>query len=266
MKRIAIHSAPRSGSTWFGCLFDAHPNVCYKFQPLWSYRFKNFLNENSSQERILEFFDQLVTAEDDFLDQVAGKEKGSIPAFGKKDVTTVVYKEVRYHHLLPNMLEKDDELTLIGLIRNPIEVLNSWLNAPREFRKDLGWKIEDEWLEAPSKNLGKPEEYNGYLKWKELSELFLKLNATYPDRVRLVCYSDLVSDPMKMTKELYDWCGLSLDPQVENFIGESRTEHNADEYSVFRAKVGDGQSLQLPVEAIEYIASDLRGTPLEKFL
>ena len=46
MKRIAIHSAPRSGSSWLGQILNSSPKVCFRFQPLFSYAFKDYLNDN----------------------------------------------------------------------------------------------------------------------------------------------------------------------------------------------------------------------------
>lgn len=42
MHKIAIHSVPRSGSTWLGEILNSSANVKYCFQPLFSYKFKEF--------------------------------------------------------------------------------------------------------------------------------------------------------------------------------------------------------------------------------
>ena len=52
MKLIAIHSMPRSGSTWLGSIIDSHPHICYKHQPLFSYCLKGYLDETSDYEKI----------------------------------------------------------------------------------------------------------------------------------------------------------------------------------------------------------------------
>jgi len=63
MKKIALHSVPRSGSSWIGQILNSSPKVNYKFQPLFSYAFKGYLDENSSRERIDEFFEKEVKQE-----------------------------------------------------------------------------------------------------------------------------------------------------------------------------------------------------------
>ena len=56
MQYVAIHSVPRSGSTWLGQIFNSHPKVNFRYQPLFSYAFKDYLNEASSSEDIEAFF------------------------------------------------------------------------------------------------------------------------------------------------------------------------------------------------------------------
>ena len=164
MKKIAIHSVPRSGSTWLGNIFNSSPCVSFSYQPLFSYAFKDYLNSNSSLEEINSFFSLISKSKDEFLNQMDGVNQGIIPIFKKKEITHSCYKEVRYHYILENLLIKCDHIKLILLIRNPLAVLYSWKNAPKEFRTEQGWDFNEEWQNAPSKNLNLIEEYNGYTK------------------------------------------------------------------------------------------------------
>ena len=148
MKKIAIHSAPRSGSTWLGSIFDSNPNVAFRFQPLFSYTHKSQLGNNSTAAEINKFFKDILNTNDDFVLQNKTKSDKAIPSFPKKEITHIVYKEVRYHHILENLLEKENKIKVIGLIRNPLAVISSWLNANKEFRKDLGWEELKEWRYA----------------------------------------------------------------------------------------------------------------------
>ena len=164
MKKVAIHSVPRSGSTWLGQIFNSHPDVAYRYQPLFSYAFKDRLNDHSTMEEIRKFFEELSLSQDKFLLQI---EEGSLsnkyPVFEKNlPPTHVVYKEVRYHHIVENLLKQDNEILVIGLVRNPMAVMHSWLKSPREFRRDLGWDVMEEWRSGASKNAGKIEEFYGF--------------------------------------------------------------------------------------------------------
>ena len=160
MQKIAIHSVPRSGSTWLGEIFNSSPVVKYCFQPLFSYKLKDYLDEFSDKASIEIFFRSLLETSDEFICQNLQREMGALTSFRKSaSITHVVYKEVRYHHILKNLIEKDKELRLILLVRDPIEVMNSWINSPREF--DPSWSINDQLNTAPLKNLGQKENFFG---------------------------------------------------------------------------------------------------------
>ncbi|RDK87327.1 sulfotransferase family protein [Marinirhabdus gelatinilytica] len=267
MKKIAIHSVPRSGSTWLGSIFDSHPNTVYRFQPLFSYAFKSFLDENASEERIERFFDDILKTKDPFICQVEAKEKGIIPTFKKEGTEVVVYKEVRYHNVLKNMLETSPDVSVVGLVRNPLATLNSWLRAPKEFKPELGWKIEEEWRWAPKKNLDQAHEFNGYEKWKETASLFEGLKSEFPDRFYLLRYSDLLKNTEGSIKKLFEFLDISVTEEVLGFLDESKNTQQKDSYSVFKTKKNDASWKQnLPEYIITHVLNDLKGTALEKYL
>jgi len=268
MKKLAIHSVPRSGSTWLGSIFDSHPDTIYKYQPLFSYKFKDYLNENSTRDDIDSFFRDLKISKDDFLDQTEAKKKGIIPSFDKNpNPKVVVYKEVRYHHILKNMMEVSTDLKLIGIVRNPLSTIHSWLNAPKEFRKDKGWKSNNEWLNAPSKNKNQKEEFNGYNKWKETALLFEELKKKYPLRFMLVSYSELIKSTDEMVEQLFSFCELEIGKQTNYFLKDSRDKTIKNAYSVYRNKVSDSNwKGDLNQEIVDFITADLGNSVLEKYL
>ncbi len=267
MKRIAIHSVPRSGSTWLGSIFDSHPNVLYRFQPLFSYALKDYLTPESTAKDIDNFFNELVNIKDDFIEQKEAKNKGIIPSFRKDKITTVVYKEVRYNHIIENMLEKDKKVKVIGLVRNPLAVLSSWYKAPREFRKDLKWDFNKEWQYANLKNQNKPEEFFGFEKWKQVTNLFEKLKSKYPKRFYLVYYQDLLLQTKKTIKTLFDFAELDFTKQTETFLVSSKTNHDPNVYSVFKKKNTDENwQTILPETIVEKVIMDLEREKLKKYI
>ena len=170
MKRIAIHSAPRSGSSWLGQILNSSTKVCFRFQPLFSYAFKDYLNDKSSREDIVRFFENIAKSSDDFLLQKDKIDNEEYPLFEKdSNLTHIIYKEVRYHNILENLLTKDKDLKVIGLVRNPFAVISSFLNSPREFRKDLGWIEVEEWKLAEKKNNNKQKGKNKNINSAELN-------------------------------------------------------------------------------------------------
>jgi hypothetical protein len=267
MNKIAIHSVPRSSSTWLGNIFNSHPNVSFKYQPLFSYAFKNYLTTKSTEKEICSFFNNIVDSKDVFINQIESIEKGFIPKFEKaKQFTHSCYKEVRYHHILENMLEHCPDLKLILLVRNPLAVLYSWYKAPKEFRAEQGWVFAEEWLEAPKKNLNKPEEFNGYAKWKEATLIFHNLKERYPNQVFLLTYNQLISNTTQMVKQLFEFTELKMDQQTLQFIKDSQSIHKEDAYSVFKKRTIDDDWKQLPQSIIDYIVMDLKDTTLETYL
>ena len=177
--------------------------------------------------------------QDDFIDQTEAKPKGIVPQFLKSETQIIAYKEVRYHHILPNLLRRDNSVKVVGIIRNPLSVISSWLKAPKEFKKELGWKVEEEWRFAPQKNLNKPEEYNGYEKWKEATHLFETLQSAYPSRFYLLNYDELLQKKEEIIKDVFSFCGLEMHNQVVDFIQRSSTVNQQDAYSVFKTKKKD---------------------------
>jgi len=268
MKKIGIHSVPRSGSSWIGQIFNSSPDINFKFQPLFSYAFKDYLSETSSKEEINSFFEKIALSDDPFLLQQEKIDKGIYPAF-KKSVqkTHIVYKEVRYHHILENMLKVDSDVIVVGIVRSPYAVVKSFLNAPREFRKDLGWDELAEWRYAKKKNLDRSEEFNGYEKWKEVVLLFQKLKKQYPNRFCFVKYDALLTNTLEEVESIFNFCGIPLQDQTRSFLLQSTQINQEDAYSVYKKKtVDDGWKEKLNSTIIDEISKDLKISSLEEYL
>ncbi len=267
MVKIGLHGVPRSGTSWLGQILNSSQNVLYKFQPLFSYELKGFLNGESSRAEVDRFFELLQTTPSDFLDQVPGKNKGIVPEFSKLEITHQIYKEVRYHHLIEHILNVHPGVKMIGIVRNPLAVLTSWFASAREFRRDLGWNEMEEWQDASRKNENRVEEFFGYNKWKEVTLMFERLQKKFGDRFYLVNYSDLLRNTVDEVHKLFHFCELELLPQTELFIDQSRSVEMTDTYAVFKTKQRDDawkQSL-LP-EIIQAVMLDLDNSPLKKYL
>lgn len=265
MQRFAIHGVPRSGTSWLGEIINSSPRTLYRFQPLFSYALKGRLTPSSTAADIDAFFDDLARTDDDFILQAEGREAGRLPRFTKADPTHLGYKEVRYHHILPNLLARDPGIRLVLIVRGPLATLASWLGAPREFRRDLGWKVGDEWLHAPSKNLDRPEEFNGYTRWKEANRLFEGLAARHAGRVRLIRYENLSAAPIGETEALFRFLDLPLEAPTRDFLASRR--ESDDPYSVFRSdRSSDTWRDRLPDFIETAVREDLDGDPLATYL
>jgi hypothetical protein len=233
MQKIAIHSVPRSGSTWLGEILNSSPDVKYCFQPLFSYQFKDFLDESSSKEDIERLFAMLSVTDDHFVCQKAQRKAETLPNVKKSDlITHVIYKEVRYHHIIENLLREDGAIKLILLVRDPIEVMNSWINAPKEF--DQNWDVEAQLFSGELKNLGRKENFHGLDSWIETTRLFEYLAKRYHERVFLINYSMLQKNIELTVKRIYEFCDLPLLDATYIFLKESSEKKVSDTYSVFR--------------------------------
>jgi len=250
-----------------GELLNSSPRTIYKFQPLFSYALKDYLSPESSTADIDRFFGLLARTSDAFLDQEKARGEGSLPKFAKLEPTHVVYKEVRYHHLLANMLDKAADVRLVAVIRNPLSVIASWVSAPREFRRDHGWQISEEWRLAPSKNRGRAEEFFGFEKWKEAAHIFLALENRFRDRVHVLLYEDLVQSAATSVDRLFEFCGLALTRQTRDFLADSTRLDVPDVYSVYRSgNIGAKWKSVLSPEIIDAITVLTRSAGLGRFL
>ncbi len=265
MKKIALHSVPRSGSSWLGEIINSNPGVNYSFQPLFSYEFKSYLNECSSSEDIDDFFNKIASTKDDFIRQSSDRDNGKKPIFFKDNQHAIAYKEVRYHYILENLLKKDSNLKVVGLIRDPRAVIASWYSAPREFRTDLGWKLDDELIDASSKNSGRREEYFGLKAWVEVTQYFHNLNKLYPDEFILVSYSDLLENTDFEVSKLFSLLGLDYSEQTKKFICNDDCVDG--DYSVFKNKKSDDSWRKiLSKDIVEQIESYVNSNGLGSYL
>jgi Sulfotransferase family len=265
MKKIAIFGVPRSGTSWLSQIFNSHPDVALRFQPLFSFAHKGRLTEQSSREEINQFFDEILQSQDAFALMKADMHK-SYPVFDKADPPThIVFKEMRYLHIIENMLNRCPDVRIIGIVRNPLACLASWTQAPKEFNPE--WDMHSEWRTAPRKNQNRPEEFYGFDKWKEVAGNFLRYQMTFKNQFKLVRYDRLNADPVETSADLFRFCGLSMHPQVREFIKASHSMHDANPYSVFRAKASDTQWKNvLPADIVDGVQRELKDTPLNTFI
>lgn len=246
---------------------NSAPSVCYKFQPIFSYALKDFIGANSSAEEIESFFHVLEQTVDPFLDQSAARRDGVLPQFKKVAARHFAYKEVRYHNILPNMLRRCPNVKVIGVTRNPLSVISSWLAAPKEFRANLGWSELEEWRYAPKKNLNRPEEYNGFERWKDATRLFVELSQRFPSQFYLCEYRNLVHNLEAEAAAIFGFANLELGEQTRRFIDSAVSSTHEDAYSVFRANQSDEKWREhLDDIIVRSIIADLEGTPLAAFL
>lgn len=263
---VGIHGVPRSGTSWLGQIFNSHEHVAYRYQPLFSYAFKGRLSESSEIGEIQGFFDELLLSDDNFiLQRGESRLANRSNSFRKGPATHLVYKEVRYHHILQNLLSTDFPSRIIGIVRDPVDVIASWVQAPKEFSPE--WNILEEWRFARRKNQNQPEEFFGFEAWKWTASKFLSLSLKYPDTFFLLRYESLASNPRETIAKVFQFCQLEMTPQVEDFLSRSTEFDDQDPYGVHRPPRYESRHRKhLPGAIISQIQRELENTSLAGFL
>jgi hypothetical protein len=139
------------------------------------------------------------------------------------------------------------------------------MSNPKEF--PIGSDPWSEWRWGACKNQSKEENFFGFYKWRESTNIFLDLQAMFPDRVRIVRYEDLVENPVGISKSLFHFVGLSFGDQTKRFLDESSKRHSDNPYAVYKNKdVKNAWRRKLDPRIVEDIEQELRGTNLEAFI
>jgi len=239
-------------------LFESHPKVITKYQPLFSYEFKNRITPQSSPEEFNQFLENLQASTSDFINMRGPyhqDENNQFPTTPKQNPTTLLFKNTHNHQLAETFLKLKPNIKLIYLLRHPCGAINSFINNPRECDSSL--INTDEWLTGACKNNDNPNNYFGYNKWLELTEMFYNLRDKYPTNVYIVIYEDILNNPTQL-KALFDWCGLDYHPQVQQFFDESHQKDCSSHTAVYKSKsVQDKWKTSLGNDIKNYIMQDL---------
>jgi Sulfotransferase domain len=262
---IYIAGVARSGTSWIGQILNSSRRVCFRFQPLFAYEFKQRVDEDSDRTSYEQLFRDMFNATSPFLTQADKQVSGEYPKFQKDSGPDIlVFKENRYQSVLEPMLRRVELLQAIGIVRHPCAVLNSWRQNAKEFPPDAD--ILKEWRFGNCKNKGN-EDYFGYYKWKEIANLYLDLRDKYPERFALLRYEDAVDAPQRVISDLFRFLNIPFEKQTQDFLQESTASHNDSYYSVYKDKSVSGKWRQeLDSHIIDEIYADLTGTRLQPFL
>lgn len=264
-KTILICGMPRSGTSWFGQIFDSSPDVAFRMEPLFSYRFKNVINKNSTKDDIISFFNNVYLTNDDFIHQKENRIKGSYCSFNKKESPDyLVVKTTRHHNLLERYLELIDNIEVISIVRHPCAVISSWINTDREF-SSKGCTVENDWRNGECRKDGVGE-FWGFNDWLSVTKQHVELSKKYHN-FTLLNYENLVNNPEAVVKELFMSIGIPYSQQTFNFLKNCHSSHNNDPYSVFKNKeVETAWKKKLDPKIAEEIINDTIDFGLTQFI
>ena len=184
------------------------------------------------------FFAALQASEDPYIRRESlAHEAGELIPEDRKSLTHLVLKEVHDFPAIANAIHRDKSINLIGLVRDPVAVLKSWISAPGEWSPD--WNIEEEWFYANEKNCQYRGNHFGVKAWLETTEALLQLERERPSQVTLLKYRDLKEEPSVVVAAILGSLGLDLSPEVKDLIQRGREASDSNPYSIFRGAVGD---------------------------
>ena len=266
-KVLLIVGMPRSGTSWLGQIFDSSPEVRFRLSPIFSYEFKNSVNEGSTGADWLRLFAGAYNSNNEFMDQTARRKLGQYPTFLDKrpQPSFLVVKDTRFHNLLEPLLHAVEEVKIIAIVRHPCGAIHSWLTAPREFPAHADPMIQ--WRTGACRKSPGFGEFWGFEDWLSVTRLHLRLAKEFADRVRIVRYEELVADRTGQAEDLFESLGLEYCAQTTQFLEESQRKHDINEYAVFKhPNVADRWKTELDVRIQEEIFAAVRGTDLAVFL
>lgn len=261
-----ISGMPRSGTTWLSQILASCPDVRLKICPLFSYEFKNILDENSSAQQWKILFADVYQTNSDFLDQEYLRKQGLVPIFPEKSQHpgNLIIKSNRFHNLVPYILNLNRDIRFVHIVRHPCASIYSWISNPLEFPDNAD--PNNEWRAGLCRKTG-PGEFWGFNDWVQVTRQALNLNEQYPNRHKIVRYEDLVRDPQGKTQELFEYFQLPYGNQTRDFLKLSHSRHDTHKRSVFKdpSTINRWQQRLDPVIASACM-DEVKGTDLEQFI
>lgn len=263
---IWLSGMPRSGTSWVAQILASHPSVRLKYDPLFSYEFKNALDDTAGADDWAALFADVYARESPYLDQEFLRVDGHVPSFERRDryPPVLAIKSNRHHDLIAHAVRIGVTMKVLHLVRDPVDTIASWLANKNEFPESAS--AIDEWRTGTCRKTA-PGEYWGFDDWKKVTEEANALAATHPDRFRVTSYDAFVADPVTCATGMFAWIGLDLSGQTRRFLEDSRTRHSDHPRAVFRdPRKRKDHRAALPEGTEATIRTELAGTGLASFL
>lgn len=256
---------PRSGTTWLSQIFSASRDVRLKSCPLFSYEFKNLLDEDSTTSDWQNLFSAVYRTNSEFLNQEHLRRYGLIPSrneecFGRR----LFIKSNRFHHLTPNMLLLNKNVRFVYLVRDPRASIYSWISDPHEFPDNAD--PLSEWKTGCCRKTNNGE-FWGFDDWVNVTAQAVKLSDVFPQQHKIIRYEELVRNPNEVINALCEFFRLPFSDEMKSFIELSHSRHDSHKHSVFKdpTKINNWRLL-LDGSIANECERSVKGTPLEIFL
>ena len=295
--RLIILGLGRSGTSWLSKIFDYHPGVFYSHEPElmlptkmveqvkaypsdntllnWLFTDKSLRTMRKKPIRKKEFRSDIrhysrvgviyIASAAKYL--VGGRVAGwPIPDLFSTPPISHVSKSVSFLLEIANMAPDRQDVKFIHLVRHPAGVVSSTVRGrkagymarhylpPRELLEpiaDVGAGVFD-WTEEQF-----TEAQILALRWAAYNDAIINILADLPNCC-VVKYEDLCADPIGVTRELFEFAGLSWRPEVDEFLSSS--------LSADRNEGGYHGLVRPPLEAANMWKSQIDEKTLEQVL
>jgi len=185
---LLVNGVPRSGTSAIGSMIGKEVNCSYRFQPLFSYKYRERAQEYKGIEGLNALTEELDQCDDDFIRN--GMSEAGLNIIESSQTDMMLIKQVRYHEYLSGWLERKGT-KLICVIRDPRACIYSQTSIVNEWEGSLD--EYPDWINAPHINCNKYE-YFGLAGWLRFCFIAEMLEKKYPCRVKLLRYEDFCSD------------------------------------------------------------------------
>jgi len=178
-KIMFLISMPRSGTSWSSQIFDSCPQFRFRLSPLFSYKFKNYINEKSGKKDWKYVFQGGHASDNQFMNHNERRQVGQYPEFERKigKSNVLVIKNSRFHNLTERVLNLYSELKLVSIICGLCGAIHSWLRATKEFPQEEEPLLQ--WRNGACRKAGFGE-FWGFDDWKWVTRLRLRLERDMP--------------------------------------------------------------------------------------
>lgn len=204
-KPAFIFSLPRSGSTLLQRIIGAHPSVTtvsepWVLLPLFYMRSGEGIYTEYDHKSCLhasaDFASHLPNGERDFEEAARSYAMSLYQKVASDDASVFLDKTPRYHLISDRITSIFKDAKFIFLWRNPISIVASILNMKKKRSWNIGYY-----------------EIDLYKGLRNLVDTYRKLDSGHSLK-----YENLVSNPEKKVKEVFDYLGLKYDKKVvKNF-------------------------------------------------
>lgn len=266
MKVGIIWGVPRSGTSWLGYLVSRHPDVEYRFQPIHANTFNPRVEIDSTRLDVYFFYARLLAAGDSYLLDGLAKDvtREKKPLLSRLLAKALVFKETHDLNSIQRIVNLDSHSRLLVLIRDPIDVIESWINAPKEFNPE--WRVEEEWMWARKKNSEYLGNHFGLNEWIKTTKQVVELSEKLPQQVRIIRYGQLRKSTEETMREVCAHFGIPSERLTFAAPASASPKSLLDEYSVSRPRKRHSSWRHLSNDSKLEIGKLVRAAGLGNFL